>query len=272
MNELFIVYQYAFILCVVMAFPLSAAGAFIVARKEGLQVLALAQAALAGGLLARIIFAEQNESFKVVLFSWLFLLLTKVFFLKVDGIYKLRESFFVSIYVFLTSFCFLLISILPMLESHMAMGFFGDIISLDDTRSLIYSGGFAFFTLMIFVQRKSLILAAFEKTVLGMNKKCWMREIILTGIIIFSLSGLGILFTMAAMIIPAVFIGERGKSLKQNVILMGISVVLSSCLGMAISIWHERLSTVSIQIFFLLVFSLLIGLCFRSNNHGKSAG
>ena len=264
MNELFSIYLYAFFLCAIASFTLSMQGAFMVARGESLQILALAQAALVGGLVGRLIPPGQFETVKILLFSWIFLGLIKLSFLKINSFYQTRETLFIVTYLALMSFSFFLISFFPALESHMAIGFFGDIVSLDRTSTLVFTGIFSFLGTILFISRKNIIRTTFEKTVLGLKKTYWKQEFLFATILVLSLYNLGLLFSITFMIFPAVLIGEKGKNLKQVFLLMGMVAVLASTIGLAASIWHSRLSTVPTQVLILLIVSLLTGLlCLR---------
>ena len=258
MSEYFSIYQYAFILCAVSGFTLSVQGAFMVARGESLQILALAQAALLGHLIGRLIFPEGIMG--IFILSFFFLVLTKIFFLR-DGLYyKPRESFFIAVYLVLMSLCFLLISLFPSLESHMTQGFFGDIVSLGKINTLICIILFCFFGYFLFFYRKVFIRITFEKAIMGSYDVHGKSEILFAMILILSLYNLGILFTLSAMILPVIVIGDLGKNLKLILVLMGIITAFSSAFGLALSIWFEQLSTVPTQILVLLVLSIMFRL------------
>jgi len=249
MIELFGVYKYAFILCLVAGILLSLVGAHLVSRKESLQVLALAQAALVGNLFGRLLTPEAYAEIGIILFSLLLFILFKFLFIYSKRLMRSsKETFFVVVYLSLISVTYLMISIFPGLEGHMAVGFFGDIVSLSVNTSLTAITLFLIFLTLLIVFRKKLLRVSFERAVLGIKKVFILEELLFALIFVVSLYSLGFLFTVSTIIFPTVIIGSRGSNLKSILVLMLSIAGMGAFLGLGSSIYLERLSTVPTQV------------------------
>jgi ABC-type Mn2+/Zn2+ transport system permease subunit len=265
MIEVFGVYKFAFVLCLVAGALLSLLGAHLVSRKESLQILALAQAALVGNLFGRIVSPENMEDLGIILFSLLFFIIFKILFIYSKKIMRSsKETFYVVSYLSLISVSYIMISIFPGLEGHMAVGFFGDIVSLPSRTTFIVIGLFSLFLALIIIKRKTLLRSSFERAVLGVKKINFLEELLFALIFVVSLYSLGFLFSVSAMIFPTVIIGSRGRNLSSTLTLMSIVTSFGSVFGLGASIYAERLSTVPTQVLTILIFlsiiSLLLGL------------
>ncbi len=271
MIELFAVYQYAFLLCLVAGVLLSFLGAHLVTRKESLQVLALAQAALVGNLVGRLAFSEKLQEIGVLVFSLIFFIIFKLLFIYSKRIMRSsKETFFVVTYLSLISISYLLISIFPGLEGHMAVSFFGDIVSLPVERSIVITIILFVLLIIMLLMRRRLLRGSFEKAVLGSKKIELSEELLFALIFVISLYSFGFLFTVSTIIFPTVLIGSKGRSLGQIITIMLIVTGVSSMLGLGGSIWLERLSTVPTQVLTLLVFLVVIGLVLQTQRNKRS--
>ena len=251
MIEMFSLYQYAFVLCLLAGATLCLLGNHLVARHESLQILALAQGALVGNLIGRLIFYE-NE-FLVVVSSLICFILLKIFFVIIKIKAQINETFFIVAYLSLLSFSYLLISIFPGLEGHMSVGFFGDIVSLSQRLTLCLIVVFFFLLTFFIVFHTQLLRRTFERSVLGIDHFDILEELFFATVFVCSLYGLGFLFSVTTMIFPAVLIGLKRPNLKSFLFYSVAITIVASLGGLAFSIIFERLSTVPAQVLLMLI-------------------
>jgi ABC-type Mn2+/Zn2+ transport system permease subunit len=268
MIELFALYKYAFILCFLASLTLCLQGSHLVARRESLQILALAQGALLGNLIGRLAFNEGEIA--TILSSLICFILLKVFFVSMSKNLKNGETFFIVAYLSLLSVSYLLISIFPGLEGHMSVGFFGDIVSVTGGMTFVLIGTFSVLFILLGVFHKQLLRRTIEKSVLGIGKFSVLEELLFAGVFVCSLYGLGFLFSVTTMIFPVVIIGTKGKSLK-SLLICSLSVsAIASISGLGLSIGFERLSTVPTQVLMMLSLLVLVGLVMGKSNNKVS--
>lgn len=267
MIELLSIYKFSFVLCFIAGLTLCLQGNHLIARKESLQVLALAQGALVGNLIGRLI--NNSNELVSILFSLIVFALLKLYFYSMKKNSTVKETFFIVTYVSLLSISYLLISIFPGLEGHMSVGFFGDIVSLSENMTLILIGVFLLLFFVFVSKHRTLYKRTFEKSVLGIEKFNILEELLFAVVMVCSLYGLGFLFTVATMIFPAVIVGMSGRSLKAMTFSALAVTSVSSLVGLGSSIAFERISTVPSQIIFLLLFLMLTNQLLTRGVNGK---
>jgi len=252
MIELFSLFKLSFVLCCIAGILLPIQGAHLVSRKESLQILALAQAGLVGSLIGKALWYDFPAISLV--FSLLFFILIKLFFIMSK---RTNEAFYIVTYIVLLALGQSMIAIFPSLDSHMALGLFGDIVSLSEvsTASLI-----AIFMNILVLQMyfsRKIERITIEKSILGSQKIYIYEELLYALTFIFSLYGLGLLFTVGLYIIPCVVGGKVIKSFSGSFLFLGIIGAFSASGGLALSIYFSKLSTVPSQIIILLLLLLL---------------
>lgn len=260
MIELLLIFKFSFILCLLSGGLLATQGAHLVARKESLQILALAQAGLFGNLLGKVL--DADSTFVTLSCSLIFFLIVKLFIFKQK---KTNETFFIVIYISLMALGYLMISIFPSLDSHMSLGLFGDVVSLSvpNTISLIVTYIILIVTFLFY--HKRFWRNTLNKSLMGIRKVDLLEELIFSIGFVISLYGLGLLYTVAFFIIPSVISGQVRHNLKQSLVLLAISSSLASIIGLIGSIYFTRLSTVPSQVAFLLIL-LFVGKLLRNSN------
>jgi zinc transport system permease protein len=239
----------------------------LVARRESLQILALAQGALVGNLLGRLIFHENEVA--IMLTSLVCFLVLKTLFVFMKSSMKINEVFFIVAYLSLLSISYLLISIFPGLEGHMSVGFFGDIVSLSENLTFVLIGIFIILISLFTAFKTRLLRRTFEKSVLGIDKFNILEELLFATVFVCSLYGLGFLYSVTTMIFPAILIGRSGKNLKGFILISLILTASSSISGLGVSILFERLSTVPTQVLMLLFLLSFVGMIMSKVNLKK---
>ena len=249
MIELFMIYKWGFVLVFLASIVLTIQGSHLVARKESLQILALAQAALFGNIVGHLVMTDDHQTMIPLGFSFLALFTIKLSLLKQK---KKKEAFYIVVYLTLMAFGHLLITAFPKLDSHMAVGLFGDIVSLSINKTFSLLAIFIVLLALQVFHFKQNIKHTIDLAILKKNKFYIQEELFFAIGLIISLFGLGLLFTVCFMIIPVVILGEHFKSYKQSVIILSVLSSLSAVLGLSLSIVFERVSTVPAQVLCLV--------------------
>ena len=253
MKELFEIYSYAFLLCPLVSIVLAIQGAHLVARKESLALLALAEASLFGNILGHLF--SHNIPLYSLLFSLLMFLLIKFFLLKIQD---KKEVLYIVIYITFIALSYLLITLSPNLDTHLSVGFFGDIVSISRFKSLVLSLVFLVLLSITIKYHRFFLSSTIDKALLRNPLLHIGEEIYFIAGLVLSLYGLGVLFTMAFVIFPVVLTGVNFASFKKSLFFMALASGLSSVSGLALSIAINGLSTVPTQIIVLLVLLLLV--------------
>ena len=267
MTDLFEIYKFAFLLAPLAAIALSLLGAHLVSRNESLQLMALAQAALVGSILGHILQESQgifNLFSSLVLFT-----LVKIGF----SYFKVtREQIYIVIYLIFISLSYLLITLFPNLDAHFTVGFFGDIVSLSVTRSIVLSSVFTLILAGFIVFHKQLIKSTFSKSILNSKKLNLLEEVFLGAGVLISLYGLGFLFTLTFLLCPVLIAGKIFKNIRQEFIITALVAGVAAVLGLGLSIVSERVATVPAQtlMLVLLMFITRLVLAMARRMNGKS--
>ena len=253
MIELLAIYKYAFLLCPLAAAVLCIYGTHLVSRNEGLQLMALSQAALVGNIVGHLFATESHLA--SLLLSIVFFILLKVglSFLK-----HVQEQTYIVVYLSLVALSYFVVTLFPGLDSHFAVGFFGDIVSLSTSGSIILSALFLALLIASLLFHPKLIKTTFNRSVLNSKEISLWEEILFVSGILISLYGLGFLFTLSFLIFPILIAGRNFKNLKQSLFIMSIVAASASVTGLMLSIIHSRVSTVPAQILILVGFMVFV--------------
>lgn len=248
MIELFEIFKYSFLLCLLAGMTIPLQGAHLVSRKQGLQILALAQAGLIGNLLGKLLFHEVE--ILTILCSLVFFIFMKILFLKRKSG---GESFYIVVYLALMAIGNLLVSIFPGLDSHMSLGLFGDVVSLSAQNTVLLSAFFVnIFALMHYFSKR------FKRNTLNASmfhssKIDYLEELLFSLTFVISIYGLGVLYTVSLYIMPTVLGGRVFKALSASLLFLSLSGAFSSVIGLGLSVSFSNLSTVPSQVVLLLL-------------------
>jgi len=265
MIELFSLFKLSFVLCCVAGVLLPIQGSHLVSRKESLQILALAQAGLVGSLIGKIIWFEQQGV--SLLFSLIIFILVKTIFILNK---KTSEAFYIVTYLGLLALGQSMITLFPSLDSHMALGLFGDVVSLSEVNTAALIAVFMNILVLQMYFSKKIERISIEKSILGNEKIYLFEELLYALTFIFSLYGLGLLFTVGFYIIPSVLGGKVFKSFSGSLLFLGIIGAISASSGLAASIYFSKLSTVPSQVMILLLLLFLGKLVSKRNEKVRS--
>ena len=210
MMELFSLYSYAFILVPLAGSLLGILGPHLIARKKGLELLSLSQAALFGSIIGGLF--EHLFHFSSLIISIIFYLLIKLVLFKN---HSLKGPFYLVIYLGFIALTYFVVMLFPNLDTHMSTGLFGDIVSLSQNKSILLIIILIFLYLFYLKNRKVILKSTLENALLNKFTFSIQEEILFFLTIILSLYGLGFLFTLSFLIIPVVLIGNGPDNYKK---------------------------------------------------------
>ena len=260
MMELLGIYKFAFLLCPLAAALLSVFGTHLVSRNEGLQLMALSQAALAGHILSYLI--SDTHHWVGFVLSLAFFVGIKLGFLAMKSV---SEQVYVVVYLSFVAFTYFVVALFPGLDSHFSVGFFGDIVSISVQRSIGLSALFLALLAGALLYRKPLLKSTVNRAVFRQRTVGLPEEAFFVVGILFSLYELGFLFTLAFMIFPVMIAGGVFKNMSQSLLAMALLSGLASIGGLTLSIVFSRVSTVPTQVLTLLFLLIVTRLVFSGS-------
>ena len=204
--ELFLFYKLSFVVAALSAGSLSLIGKHFLSRGNILEIFFLSQLAILGNLLSRLIFHHHEISLINIGSSYLLFGIGKylLYHLKISPFEK--GNFMVGGYLFLLSLQYLIIGYFPQLDSHMSIGFFGNMVTaskLENISSIII---FCLFILFYLSNKKKVNKRTIEINILNAKDTSRGDLLLFTIPLISSLYGLGFLYTMSFLLLPSLII------------------------------------------------------------------
>ena len=126
MIELFLFYKLSFVVAGASAAGLSWLGLHQLPRKQIVELFALSQLALLGNLTSKLIFHDDSHYFGLAM-SFIFFTLGS-WLLKKSRLLNSTE-WLLGLYTGLVALQYLLIGLFPILDAHLSIGFFGNIVT-----------------------------------------------------------------------------------------------------------------------------------------------
>lgn len=272
--ELLSFYYGSIIASILLLFVLGYLGYHLTARNQSLEVLLLGQefqtAILLSAFIVSILPYVHYEHHGVHLEIMITLLITilshigfrRLFFkrshIKTEGV--------VGYIVILMGTNQLVILISPLIEMHMIKSFIGDIVTVGLPESFIVIG-FSILALgVIFKRSKIFFQDSLELAVFGKVTKKRGNDLVfnlLTLIMmLFSVHHFGVLFTLGAILIPAL-INTFFRLSKKDLFLQLTLTCLAPILAFLLTTYNDRLPTTVLILFIVLFINLSIGLLKR---------
>lgn len=247
--ELLAMYKWSLPASIFMAGALSLIGAQWTAREKSSQIFVLGQGASLGiilGLALNILMDTDFHGLNLFLgfsLGWITLLMSDfIFKTKSD-----RNHIYLTLFVFYLSLSYLITSITPSLESHIASSYFGDISVMSDfaAQTGLLSG--VIFGGYLLKHWHSLSMHSFRLV----NESAIHRKNIYlifdVGTLIVttvSIQSMGYLYTMGSLFIGATFASQRSKNLNAYTRNILVISTLGSATGFAGSLASTSLPTV----------------------------
>lgn len=266
MASLIPMYSLAILGSSVFAALLAVLGSHLAARDRSMQSLCVSQGATAGTLLGIGLFQHLGEHdygnqvyplfFAFVGSIGTYWVSESILGLKASS----RNTYFASIFAFLLSSSFLLSSIFPALEGHMAQRYFGDLATISDLEALIVLA-MGVFGLGLFIGKwKSFSKGSFESAILGreVHRGSYFFGFLSIVILALSVQVLGFLFTVCCLYLPTSF-GSKGvkPGLWFHFLFCTLVAALGTALGFTLSLMIGSVPTVPSIVTVMAVLGLL---------------
>jgi|GEM_PF-1991607 len=264
--SLFEFYKISFLVAAFSGGALSLIGKHCYSRGNILEIFLLSQLSLLGNLIAKLWFHSHSAEWSGVLISYILFGMGKLFLYRFNAKDSNRATMMVGGYLFLLSLQYLIIGFFPQLDSHMSLGFFGNMVTATSLENMIVIVTFSLFFIFYLMTKRKINKNTIEINIYN-SKDNSINELLLFSIpLVSSLYSLGFLYTMSYLLLPALIIGPILFSERSATIFMMLISVVSSILGLGASIYFERLSTSSLQIFLLFfILCLFRTICYLKN-------
>ena len=226
-------------------------------RGRVVDIFALSQLALIGNLLAKLVFEDHYSVVWGLGFSYFLYVLGNEFISKALKNKKNSTEWMIGVYVLLSSFQYLLIGLFPVLDSHMSIGFFGNLVTATFYENLTMFILFSLAILCAWRLHPAIARCTLSEAILGQSKENRLEFFLFSVILVTSLFGLGFFYTLGFLLLPALMFGKTMPNQKRLHFIVIFVSVLSSLLGLALSLVVENISTSSAQVSLLFVFGSL---------------
>ncbi len=273
-----ILYKWSWAAAVFGGAALALVGSHMAARNQAVQTLVISQGASLGVVIAlAFTHAHGQDSESAIAFwpSLIGLTMAGAAYLfcewAIPQRWPSRNTYFVGIFALTLATTYLIISLVPSLETHMAASFFGDIsVASDGEARLIaliglLSGSFVFY------KWNAIVKWSFEQVIFRSFHASRRDRSIQYGFLAATLititacvQFLGLLFTLSCLFLPAMVLSRTQQNLRGLATKLVVSSALGVTLGLGLSLWQGRLPTSPTLTLSLLLTSLALGLLVRS--------
>ncbi len=257
MISLFVFYKFSFLVSAVSSSALAWTGTHYLPRGRVMDIFALSQLALIGNLIAKLIFADHYSLYAGLFLSYIFYLVGSIFIAKLVKNQKESSEWMIGLYVFFSALQYLLIGFFPVLDSHLSVGFFGNLVTSTFTENLTM---FCVFSLSLYIAMKAnsfISKRTLDQSVLNIQTESKFEFLLFSIILVTSLYGLGFFYTLGFLLLPTLMFGKRMRNQKFLSFIVLCTAFSASLFGLALSLLVESISTSAAQIMFLVVFGAL---------------
>ncbi|WP_413558742.1 metal ABC transporter permease [Bdellovibrio sp. HCB209] len=158
-----------------------------------------------------------------------------------------RNHVYLTLFVFFLSLTYLMTSLTPSLESHMASAYFGDLAVMSDGAAIVAMLAAIGFMGFMFMNWRALTQISFQLVNQSWIHRTWKNRFFDIGTLVITtvaIQSMGYLYTMGSLFIATSFASQRSRNLKsytQRVLLIS---VLGTLLGFVLSLLSTNLPTV----------------------------
>lgn len=263
--ELLQIYSWSIPASVVVGCGLSLIGGQWVARDRSAQIFVLGQGASLGIILGLVLnlFFEGDWHFLNLVCGFALGLITLLFSDKWIGKRSGRTHFYLTLFVFFLSLTYLITSLTPSLETHMAAAYFGDLAVMSNHGaqiSLLLGLVFAGFALSYW---RKLSLLSFQLMNQSLVHRPWYERVFHLSTLVLTtvaIQNMGYLFTIGAVFIPTTFASQKSASLKSYTLKVLSISTLGTVLGFSLSLLSTELPTVPCILLMQILVGFLISL------------
>lgn len=259
--ELLQIYRWSLPAAIVMAATLALIGAQWTARGKSSQIFVLGQGSSLGIVLGLVINLAMGSDFHGVSLlvglslGWVTLVLSDYLTQnKAD-----RNHIYLTLFVLFLSLTYLISSLSPALESHIAASYFGDLAVMSDLGAqACLTTGLVFSVFLVSIWR-SLSMTSFQLINQSLIHQNWRNRFFDIGTLLLTtmaIQNMGYLFTIGSLFIATSFAAARSRNLKSYLLKLLVIALTGSSLGFAVSLLSTTLPTVPC----VLLGQMLIGL------------
>ena len=269
MNEIFALYKWTILGGALAGAALSLIGAQLAARNQSVQALVVAQAATLGVTIALIFRARFEEPHSHVAdFVPLVggAIGSALFYVVCEWIVKRRwaspTTHFIGLFGLLMASTYVVVALVPALESHVVAAYFGDLTVASNHESTIIAIVSAVAIALMLIDWRRITDWSFRAMIFGQflpSRQDRLANLaFLTGgmlMIAASVHVLGLLFTLSCLFLPVLVITKRQPALGGLATRLVLGSLTGVVGGFVFSLWQGALPTVPTIAFALLITS-----------------
>ncbi|WP_413292617.1 metal ABC transporter permease [Bdellovibrio sp. HCB185ZH] len=243
------IYKWSLPASTLMAGTLSLIGAQWTAREKSSQIFVLGQGSSLGivlGLVLNILLGTD--------FHWLSLaggLGIGAITLVLSDLLIQRKSdrnhVYLTLFVLFLSLTYLMSSLTPSLESHMAAAYFGDLAVMSDNAAVIAMFAAALFMGFVLMNWRNLTQISFQLVNQSLIHRHWKNRFFDVGTLVITtiaIQSMGYLFTMGSLFIATSFASQRSRNLNSYTQRVLVISIVGCLIGFLISLLSTNLPTV----------------------------
>lgn len=247
--ELLSIYKWTLPSSIMMAVALALIGAQWTAREKSTQIFVLGQGTSLGIVLglALNVFLDTDYHFFSLFFGfslgWIVLLITDLLFERKAN----RSHAYLALFVLFLSLTYLITSIVPSLESHMASAYFGDLAVMSNESAQACGAAALVAVIWLLKSWKPLTISSFQVVNQSLIHKAGSEKIFdLATLLLTALAvqSMGYLFTLGSLFISTSFASVRSKDLRQFVSHLVLISSLGTATGFTLSLTSTIIPTV----------------------------
>lgn len=274
MNELLATYAWTLVAGALLAPALAWLGVHLSARGRVMDTLTVSQGAAVGTILGLALATGHHEAESqfqpVVLFSAL--LCSAAVFAMTRALQARRSpalpALMIGFYFALAALGSVVDSFLLKVDSHVALVYFGDLVTLTDRDAAVALALSAAALLFFALGYRPLGRLSLESAV-GFSSRplrrwSWAFEAVALVLLCFGVQFIGVLFTLAALFLPTALLSLAGRpGLRIHALIAGLVAALGCGLGFVASLSEPSLPTTPTIVLLIAVFSGLAASCLR---------
>ncbi|QDK46827.1 zinc ABC transporter ATPase [Bdellovibrio sp. ZAP7] len=158
-----------------------------------------------------------------------------------------RNHVYLTLFVLFLSLTYLMSSLTPSLESHMAAAYFGDLAVMSDNAAAIAMLAAVLFMVFILMNWRNLTQISFQLVNQSLIHRHWKNRLFDVGTLVITtvaIQSMGYLFTMGSLFIATSFASQRSRNLKNYTQRVLVISIVGCLLGFLISLLSTNLPTV----------------------------
>lgn len=261
--ELLDIYKFAIAASAVMAAALAMIGAHWTARGKATQIFVLGQGSSLGIVLGLALNVLMDVDLHGLNLAMGFVLGGATLFLSERFLSKRADRSFAYLTMFICfmSLTYIITSLTPALESHMAASYFGDIAVMSNTAAFLNLALGAFAFVLLIKYWKSLTRTSFEianQSLIHRSWQGWFFDLSTIALTTVAVQNLGYLFTTGSLFVATTFASSRAKGVAQYRNRLCLVATVGSVIGFLISLISTEIPTAPAMIVAQVITGLIV--------------